>query len=107
MGTALGEPPEQHLGIMVEPSEVGHRHTLGAGAEGSGQFDDSSAVGASVGVLTVDADTTVTAIFPGAPTSVALSILHAGNGVGTVMCSTDGGARTSVRAQDSNPNGTI
>ena len=56
--------------------------------------------------MTVDADTTVTALFPGDPTPVTLSVLYAGNGMGTVVCSTDGGVHFSA-CTGQYPNGTI
>ena len=42
-------------------------------------------------VVTVNADTTVTALFLGTPLSVTLSILKTGNGIGLITCSTDEG----------------
>jgi len=80
--------------------------TLTASGTGFTGWSGGGCSGTALCVLTVDADTAVTAMFPGAPTSVALSILHAGNGIGTVMCSTDGGAHFSTCAGQY-PNGAI
>ena len=65
--------------------------TLTASGSGFIGWSGGSCSGAGPCVMTVNADTTVTALFPGAPLSMTLSILQMGNGIGTVTCSTDEG----------------
>jgi hypothetical protein len=68
-----------------------------------GWSGDCSGTGTCVVPMT--ADTTVTATFPAASPPATLTIADAGNGTGTVTCSTDGGATFSACAGQY-PNGT-
>src|SRR5437868_6594721 len=72
--------------------------TLTATGPGFTGFSGGGCSGTGPCVVTVNADTTVTALFPGAPSPVAVSILTAGNGIGIVTCSTNGGVQFSVCA---------
>ena len=72
--------------------------TLTATGPGFTGFSGGGCSGTGPCVVTVNANTTVTALFLGTPLSVTLSILTTGNGIGLITCSTDGGVHFSVCA---------
>jgi hypothetical protein len=67
--------------------------TLTATGPGFTGFSGGGCSGTGPCVVTMNTDITVTALFPGNPLQITLSILTVGNGIGTITCSTDGGIR--------------
>lgn len=65
--------------------------TLTATGPGFTGFSGGGCSGTGPCAVAMDTDTTVTALFPGTPVSLPLSILTTGSGIGIVTCSTTGG----------------
>ena len=65
--------------------------TLTATGPGFTGFSGGGCSGTGPCAVAMDSDTTVTALFPGTPFSLPLSILTTGSGIGIVTCSTNGG----------------
>ena len=69
--------------------------TLTATGPGFTGFSGGGCSGTGPCVVTMNVDITVTALFPGNPLLVTLSILTGGTGIGIITCSTDGGVHFS------------